>query len=30
MEVILPRKELLERYKLDSCIEIYYAHIGHF
>lgn len=30
MEAVLPRKELLERYKLDRCIEIYYAHIGHF
>lgn len=30
MEAVLPKKELLERYKLNRCIEIYYAHIGHF
>jgi len=30
IEKILPRKELLERYKIERFKEIYYAHIRHF
>ena len=30
LEMVFPRKELLERYKLDRYKEIYYAHIRHF
>ena len=30
MQKLLPRTELLERYGMEECLEIYYAHIGHF
>ena len=30
MQQILPREELILRYGLKPCLEIYYAHIGHF
>lgn len=30
IENLLPRKQLLERYQLERCREIYYAHIRHF
>lgn len=30
IENLLPRKQLLERYKMERCKEIYYAHIRHF